>query len=61
MITERHMPSLHGSLPFIDHAAQMRIRDITETYVEIEAEPYVETNTRTNKLPMKIFNCSSKG
>ena len=38
IIIERHMPSLCGSLPFIDHAAQVRMDDITETKMEIEAE-----------------------
>ena len=39
MIIERHMSSLCGSLPFIDHATEMRTGDITETKVELEAEP----------------------
>ena len=39
MIIERHMPHLCGSLPFIDHATEMRTGDITETKVELEAEP----------------------
>ena len=37
MIIEKHMPSLCGSLPFIDHAAQMRLDDAT-TDVDIEVE-----------------------
>ena len=30
MIIEKHMPSLCGSLPFIDHGAQLRRYDATE-------------------------------
>ena len=39
MIIERHMSSLCGSLPFIDHVAQMRMDDITKTDVETKIEP----------------------
>ena len=37
MLIETHMPSLCGSLPFIDHAAQMRLDDAT-TDVDIEVD-----------------------
>ena len=38
------MPTLCGSLPFIDNDAQMQMRDITEIEVETEAELDVEIN-----------------
>ena len=50
MSIERHVPSICGPLPFIDHDAQMQMRDIVEVNVEIEADPYVEINPRTSDM-----------
>ena len=47
MIIERHMPSLCGSLPFINHVAQMRTNDITKANMDIDAEPVMETKAKT--------------
>ena len=48
MVIETHMPTICGSLPFIDHAAQMRMRDIIEIEVEIEVEPDMEREAETD-------------
>ena len=40
MVIDRHMPSLCGPLPFIDHVAQMVTDDITKIYVEVEAKAF---------------------
>ena len=43
MIIKRHMTSLCWSLPFIDHAAQMWMDDITETEAQTGVELAIET------------------
>ena len=54
MIIDGHIPSMCGSLPFIDHVAQTQMLDITKIKVEIAVEPYVERNPRTyNKQSWK--------
>ena len=50
MIIERHMPHLCGSLPFIDHATQMRMDHNTEIEVEAEVEQVEETNPTTSEI-----------
>ena len=45
MIVERYMPSFRGLLPFIDHAAQMRMDDDTmDRDLELIQEAKVEMN-----------------
>ena len=44
------MPSLCGSLPFIDHVAQMRMDDaIMDTELELTQEVEVEVNEKSMK------------
>ena len=44
------MPHLCGSLPFIDHATQMRMDHNTEIEVETEVERAEETNPTTSNI-----------
>ena len=64
MIIETHMPSLCGSLPFIDHGAQLRRYDATkvkereqmkfEAHHTIEALQWLKQGSRSvNKIALE--------
>ena len=44
------MSSLCGSLPFIDHVAQMQMNDVIETNVETEVESVVEVDVEPSGM-----------